>query len=133
MKHFIAMVLISLLLVACAAQPQATLEGTWVLTSLDGNTQVGAVVGGRDITLEFGEDGRAGGSGGCNGYGADYSLNGNAVQFMQPISTMMYCEPEAVMQNEAAFLQALVAVGEFQLSGDTLTLSGGGHTLVFTR
>ncbi|MCW5873291.1 MAG: META domain-containing protein [Anaerolineales bacterium] len=133
MKLFIALLLVSLL-VACAAQPQASLdEGTWVLTSLDGNTQVGMVVGGRDITLEFGEDGQSGGSGGCNGYGAGYTVSGNTVSFEQPFSTLMYCEPELIMQNEAAYLQALSLVNGYQISGTTLTLTGGGHTLVFNR
>lgn len=121
--------LLGLLLVACAAQPQPNLEGNWVLTSLDG----AQMDGNPDITLQFGEDGRAGGSGGCNHYGADYNLSGSRISFGQPMSTLMYCEPEAVMQNEATFLQALVAASELQLSGNTLTLSGGGHTLVFTR
>lgn len=136
MKTMLTFVLLgALALSACASVPQSHElgGGTWVLTSLDGNSQVGSAADGNDITLQFGEDGRAGGSGGCNQYGADYTVSGNMVSFDQPVSTLMYCEPELVMQNEAAYLQALTMVGEWQINGNTLTLTGGGHSLVFTR
>ncbi|UYN89216.1 MAG: META domain-containing protein [Anaerolineales bacterium] len=136
MKTILIMAMLgAILLSACAATPQSPAlgGGAWVLTSLDGNSQVGSAAGGNDITLQFGEDGRAGGSGGCNQYGAGYTVSGNSVSFEQPVSTLMYCEPDQVMQNEAAYLQALTMVGEWQISGNTLTLTGSGHTLVFTR
>lgn len=137
MKTMLTMMLLmaALLLSACAGAPQSPqLAGSaWVLASLDGNTQVGSGIGGKDITLQFGEDGRAGGSAGCNQYGAGYTVSGNTVAFEQAVSTLMYCEPEAVMQNEAAYLQALTMVGEWQIEGNTLTMTGGGHMLVFSR
>lgn len=136
MKTTFAMMLLgAVLLSACAGVSQSPELGgdAWVLTSLDGTTEVGGAIGGNDITLQFGEDGRAGGSGGCNQYGAGYTVSGNTVTFEQAVSTLMYCEPEQVMQNEAAYLQALALVGEWQIQGSTLTLTGGGHTLVFTR
>lgn len=136
MKTMLMMAMLgAVLLSACAASPQSPELGgqAWVLTSLDGSREVGSAAGGNDITLQFGEDGRAGGSGGCNQYGAGYTVSGNNVSFEQAVSTLMYCEPELVMQNEAAFLQALSMVGEWRIEGNTLTLTGGGHTLVFTR
>lgn len=133
-KLLLVSILAALVLAACGAQP-AQLSGTsWVLSSLDGSTQVGSAAGGNEITLEFDAAGRAGGNGGCNGYGADYALGGNgSIEFGVPISTMMACEPALVMQNESAFLSALAEVTNFQIVGNTLTLTGGGHTLVFTR
>ncbi|UYN90978.1 MAG: META domain-containing protein [Anaerolineales bacterium] len=136
MKTMLTLMLLgAVALSACASVPQSPElgGGAWVLTSLDGNTQVGSAAGGNDITLQFGEDGRAGGSGGCNQYGAGYTVSGNMLTFEQPVLTLMYCEPELTMQNEAAYLQALTMVGEWQINGSTLTLTGGGHTLVFTR
>lgn len=127
--------LLAALLSACAASPAGSSEpqGSWVLASLDGSTEVGAAMGGKDITLEFIGDGRVAGSAGCNQYNASYTLNGSSISFLQPASTLMACFPEIVMQNEAAFLQVLTAATEFELVGDTLTITGGGHALVFTR
>lgn len=121
------------LLAACAS-PSTDLAGTsWTLTSLDGSTQVGEAAGGRPMTIEFDSEGRAGGSAGCNGYGADYSLTAEDISFGPAVSTLMACEPQLVMENEAAFLQALGEISSYAISGNTLTLTGGGHALVFAR
>lgn len=137
MKHSLLLTLLigAVLASACAAQPtqaQAP-DGSWTLVSLDGSTEIGADAGGKDITLQFIEEGRVAGSAGCNQYNAAYTVDGAAISFVQPVSTLMACQPELVMQNEAAFLQALTMVTSFELSADTLTLTGGGHTLVFGR
>ena len=133
-KILLISTLAAMALVACGAQPVQLSGTSWVLSSLDGSTQLGAVAGGNDITIEFDAAGRAGGNGGCNGYGADYTLTGNGgIEFGPAVSTMMYCEPDLVMQNESALLSALAEITNFQVVGNTLTLTGGGHTLVFTR
>jgi heat shock protein HslJ len=130
-----ALLLAAACVAACAGQGAANAftESHWVLTSLNGSSEIGAALDGKDITLDFTEGQRVAGSAGCNQYNAGYTLQGQALSFHQPVSTLMACMPEKVMENETAFLQALAAVTEVQLSGDTLTLTGGGHTLVFNR
>jgi heat shock protein HslJ len=130
-----ALAIFAALLTACASNSPNGLAGTsWTLTSLDGSAQVGAAVGGSPITIEFDAEGRAGGSSGCNSYGADYSTNpANGITISQAVSTLMACMDQLVMENEAAFLQALSAITSYEIDGDTLTLAGGGHTLIFTR
>lgn len=130
-----ALAVLAVLLTACASGGGDTLAGTsWTLTSLDGSAQVGAAAGGSPITIEFDAEGRAGGSAGCNSYGGDYSTSGaNGIAFSAVVSTLMACQDQLVMENEAAFLQALSAVSSYKVSGNTLTLSGGGHTLIFNR
>lgn len=126
-------ILLAIALAACAA-PSSGLAGTnWTLTSLDGSTQVGEAAGGAAITLEFGADGHAGGSAGCNNYGSDYTVSDGGISFTAPVSTLMACLDQLVMENEAAYLQALIEIDSYALSGNRLTLTGGEHTLVFSR
>jgi heat shock protein HslJ len=105
------------------------LAGTsWELVSLDG----AAPVGDTPVTLIFSEDGSAGGSAGCNTYGASYTLEGDALTFSQAFSTMMACMQEGVMEQETGFLGALSMVTGYTLADGQLTLTtGDGMELVF--
>jgi heat shock protein HslJ len=104
-----------------AASP-LPLEGTaWQLTALpDGATPDEGVV----ATAKF-QDGRLGGTGGCNSFGADYTLDGDRLTIGAPASTMMACA-EPIMAVEAAYLAALADVESYATTGDTLTLAGAG-------
>ncbi|MCU0476726.1 MAG: META domain-containing protein, partial [Anaerolineae bacterium] len=102
---------------------------TWQLVSLG----VAPVVEGSIITLGFNPDGSSGGNAGCNGYGAGYTLDGDALTFESPMSTMMYCEPEALMTQEIAYLAALASVTRYTLDGDALLLEGDQTLLSFER
>lgn len=122
-------------LIACifalpaTAQMPDPLAGTaWGLVTINGES----VVDGSTVTLSFGEDGRAFGSGGCNGYGTSYSFNEDRIFFSQAISTMMACMDEGVMQQELDFLSALSTAETFTQTAEqlTITLADGGE-LVF--
>ena len=127
-------------LLALAALPAACgipevavdLEGSeWVLTSLDGE----APLGGTQISLAF-EDGRAGGFAGCNGYGGPYEVDGNSLAIEEIASTAQGClEPEGVMTQEGAYLDALLGVAGYQVADDRLELSdeSGAVRLVYAR
>jgi heat shock protein HslJ len=92
-----------------------------------------ALVDGSSITLAFGDDGRAVGSGGCNGYGGSYRINGDALSFSDLISTLRACAQGGVMAQETAYLAAIGAATTYTLEGDTLTIRYDGGALVFTR
>jgi len=115
---------------------KADLSGTeWNLESYLNST--GGMVSelkGTDITLEFGEDGRLGGSGGCNNYFASYELDGEKLTVGPAGSTMM-AGPEDVMAQESAFLGLLGSVAGYQIEGDRLTLTDadGREILVFSE
>lgn len=105
--------------VAAPADPPP-LEGTaWVLAELPGNT----LAPGSTVTLRF-EDGRAGGSDGCNRFGVAYSGTGSALRF-EPggMSTQMACAPE-LMQQASAFMSSLMATQSYQVSAGQLSLLG---------
>ncbi len=111
---------------------QARAEGTddglagseWQLVAINDTPAAEGVVS----TLTFGYDGRAGGSGGCNGYGGDYTAAGDRLTFGMLVSTLMACDGPAMTQ-ESAFLDALGRTASYAIdeAGQlVLTLSDGG-------
>jgi peptidyl-Lys metalloendopeptidase len=132
-----ATILIAALLAACASaepdQPSAggiTLAGTeWVLTSLAGN----APMQGTQITLSF-EAESLGGSGGCNTYGGSYTASDDSLAVSDLYWTEMAClEPEGILDQELAYLNALNAVASYRVDAGRLQLYGeaGTQVLVF--
>lgn len=124
------------LLAACTPISADQLSGTsWVLVSLDGKTQVGEIIGGRAVTLYFESSGEAGGSGGCNSFGATYEADpaNGSISFSEIVSTLMACTDEGVGDVEAAYFAALSTADRYEVTGDSLTITGGGHSLVFVR
>jgi heat shock protein HslJ len=131
----LAVVAAMFVLIACvpitregAAAPTADpLAGTgWVLSELNGQP----VVADTTVTLQFGADGQASGTDGCNRYNSSYSTEGDAIQFSPNAAmTMMAC-PEPIMDQAAAYMAALTTAATFAVDGDTLTLSdASGATL----
>ena len=80
------------------------LAGTsWVLSSLDGNLPVPDTT----VTLQFGADGTASGTDGCNQYSTTFTQDGANLTINQPMaSTMMAC-PEPIMNQATAYTAAL--------------------------
>jgi heat shock protein HslJ len=129
-----ATTLLVALLAACAtAEPDqspaggATLPGTeWVLTSLTGSTPIE----GTQITLNFGE-GSLEGSGGCNTYGGSYTATGDSLHLSDLYWTEMAClEPEGILDQELAYLNALNSVASYQVDAGRLELYDGAGTQI---
>jgi heat shock protein HslJ len=95
----------------------------WNLVSFGPVDDVQPVIPGSEITLEFGNDRRAGGNGGCNSYGANYEVSGNMLTLGPIESTLVACVDQAVMQQEGGYFQALSTAGEYEISGDQLQIS----------
>ncbi|MDY0872842.1 META domain-containing protein [Dongia rigui] len=120
----------SLMLAACAggASSETQIMGvTWVADEIGGTP----VLPDSEVTLTFNPDGRSGGKGGCNTYGAGYQRNGNALTFEQAMSTQMFCAPDALMAQEHAYLNLLPQVTGFERSGDKLTLNTPAKSILF--
>ncbi len=134
-KIFGFWILCFILLTACSPGASSQLAGTsWKLVSLDGNTQVGEALGGQSVTLGFTSGAEAGGSAGCNSFGAKYEASSNgSISFSEIISTLMACTQEGVGEVETAYLDVLNAAEHYEVSATSLTITGGGHTLVFER
>lgn len=101
------------------------LEGvTWTLSD---KSALGVALSGVDITARFLE-GQVNGFGGCNQYSGTYVLNRDNQLTIKPgASTMMAC-PDPQMAAETAYLKALPLVAGYEISGETLTLSGPNGT-----
>jgi heat shock protein HslJ len=116
------------------AQSLATLEGVqWSLVSYADKTGNQAeVLPETRITAQF-KDGRISGTGGCNAYSAPYEAKDGKISVGSGISTMMMCSPQAVMDQESAYLKALRAAAGYKIVGDRLTISDakGATLLIF--
>jgi len=72
------------------------------------------------VTAEFTEDGKVGGSAGCNRYSGQYTVSGSNIEFKQSMaSTMMACDGP-VMDQETAYFQALTAAKKFRCEGRSI-------------
>ncbi len=116
----IAFVLLTLLLAACGGgAPAASLTGTaWRLTQLNGQP----IVENTTPTLTFDADGQAGGQGSCNGFGGSYETENEKLTFGPLRSTLMACMETGVMEQEAAYFEALAKTTSYSVAGERLTL-----------
>ena len=80
------------------------------------------VVEGSTVTLQFDGAGQAGGNGGCNSFGTEYQVQNGTLSFGEIASTLMACADEGISEQEQQYYQALESVGEFEVSGDRLTI-----------
>jgi len=109
-----------LLLAACSTSgsSQDLTGNIWLLSELNSE----APITGTTITAEFDEDGRVGGSSGCNNYSTSFTVDGNQLTFSEPMaSTMMAC-PEPIMEQERDYTQALADTATFEITNDELIL-----------
>lgn len=130
---------IILILVALLGCNQKTPEppGTeWDLISLDGNN----IIEGTAITLNF-TDEYLGGEMGCNGYGGSpdggkYRVTGDGtLTLILPLAvTVQLCtEPEGIMEQEAAYIEALRNATNFRMVDNRLEIGNeeGEIILIF--
>jgi len=124
-------------LAACASSGgpagEARLEGTvWQLASYaDGQGQTVTALADSKVTAEF-QDGQVGGSAGCNQYGGEYKHSGKRLTVGMLAMTEMYCQSEALMDQEQAYLAALGSAASFQIAAGRLEVSNGEGEVVLT-
>ncbi|UCC63551.1 MAG: META domain-containing protein [Anaerolineae bacterium] len=109
------------------------LDGTeWVLTSLHGQS----LIEGTNITLNF-AGGVLSGFAGCNAYGGEYTAADEGILAIPELAiTAQDCqEPEGVMQQEAAYVEALQDATAYRVTDGRLELENaeGETTLVFAQ
>ena len=132
-KYLLILFVLSLALYACAAEdPSASLLGSWNLTSYGPAGSQTPVVADSGASLTFNEDGTIGGNSGCNGFGGQYTVEGNQVSFSEIVSTLILCD-EPLMSQEEAVHQVLNETATYEIDGTTLTLTNNGMVLVLTR
>lgn len=108
----------------------ALVGARWRLVELEGQPSL-AGGGAREPHLIFARDSvdRVGGATGCNSMGGRYEADGERIRFSDLFSTKMACVEEERMRQETRFVGALERADGYSISGDTLTLSGGGTVL----
>lgn len=105
---------------------EPVLPGTsWILSSLNGNLPATEI----PITLQFGADGTASGSDGCNRYMTQFAESENTLTFSPIAGTMMACEEPAGSQA-AAYTQALASVTNFAKGSRDLVLFAGNEIVL---
>ena len=111
---------------------QRVLAGTeWQLASLGPPGSEADIVAGTTPSIKFGEDGRVGGSTGCNNYGGAYEVRGDTISIGRLVSTRRACLDQNANEQERLFLAALEAANRFRLSSNRLTIfSDRGRTVL---
>ena len=126
--------ILSLFMFGSAFASQRPLAGSqWRLESFGKEGDERPVADGTTITIQFGTDGRASGSSGCNSYSGTYNAEGDHLTFGQMISTMRACVEPKANEQEQKYMAALRAITRFKVSDSQLVLSDGGEvTLNFS-
>jgi heat shock protein HslJ len=117
------------------AKPGAAIALEGVMWKLDGylNNQgqyVNALPD-AEVTLKM-EGGQVSGRAGCNQYSGPYEVSGNQLTFGLFGATQMYCVPEALMDQEGAFLTALGSAASYQIADTRLLIADAAGKAVLT-
>ena len=95
------------------AAPVTLFDTNWLAEDING----GGVIDDAQSTFSVASDGRVSGRGGCNGYFAQATIDGNSIKIGKAGATMMACAP-ALMDQEGKFLAALEKAATFRIDGD---------------
>ncbi len=134
MRSKSVLLLLTILVISCATTTlaqrdrdlstgQAVLAGTqWRLISMGRIGSAANLVSGSSVTLNFGNDGRVSGSGGCNSYGGSFRVQGDRLTFTQVFSTKRACLSTEGNRQESQYFLALESANRFRLSGNQLSI-----------
>ncbi len=134
------LMILMIILSACSpVQPAApsapSLDGTkWALAGFGPPDGLTPPVANTHPTLDF-ADGQVSGSAGCNGFGASFTLDGNTIQFSTEgfMTTLMYCDPAEIMDQETRLLDWLQKAETFEMLGEQLVIHTSEGDLVFNK
>jgi heat shock protein HslJ len=135
-QYTLIIILILVSLLGCSQQTNELAGSNWELVSLNGKD----LIEGTSISLEFTET-YLGGEMSCNGYGGSpdtgkyISKSNGTFQLEHPFAvTVQLCtDPEGIMEQEAAYIEALKNADHFQVVENRLEFKdkAGIVTLVF--
>jgi heat shock protein HslJ len=117
--------LIVLALTACTGgKGSPSIQGQWELVSYGSPSSQMPAASDVITSIEF-KDGQMSGNVGCNGFGGEYSVEGDAITFGPVMSTMMFCEETA--GQESGTLAVFQERATFFLDGDMLTIASADN------
>ncbi|MGF1499212.1 MAG: META domain-containing protein [Elainellaceae cyanobacterium] len=113
-----------ILLTFTKAVPPALTGTLWQLIAYNnGQGSVVSVIAGTNITATFDGNGGLTGFAGCNNYIVSYEATADTIDMGVGVSTRKFCsQPEGVMAQESAYLQALETASTYTIEGNTLIL-----------
>ena len=128
MKKIMIGLLVMIVLSACAGSSSASVEGQWKLVSYNQTAAMPDV----EASIEF-KDGQMSGNVGCNGFGGEYTVSGDTLEFGPVMSTMMFCE--AVADQESTVLATLQEKTSFVIDGNMMTIisADGSSSIVLEK
>ncbi len=96
-------------LAACSSSSTSLGEPVGTAQALLGSQWVdaGPTIGQTPVSLDIAKDGLLSGHSACNRYMGKAEISGTSVRLVQSGSTRMFCFPQAVMDTESRFAQAL--------------------------
>jgi heat shock protein HslJ len=110
---------------AAPPSPNAELRNTrWALQTLDGEAHANAGRSGDVHVVLNGKTQQLAGFAGCNRVKGRFVQRGTELALSPVASTRMAC-PDATLQREARFMQALSSIDAFRIEGDVLSLLQG--------
>ena len=131
MKRSVALLGVLVLVAGCAITSRnATMDlpGTsWVLADIDGTAPVGET----PPTLAFDDQGSVSGTGGCNTFNGEVTIDGSDLTFGPLATTQMFCAEEGVADQEQTFLTALQDVTSYTVDNEGRLVLQDGATLTF--
>lgn len=105
------------------AIPQTLGGTTWTVTGLLRDDALSSVVEGTELTLDFAEDGNLTGSAGCSKFSGEFTDVDGVLTVSEVTQDTPACtDPEGIMEQEAAFLDALAAPAFIHRDARGLTL-----------
>jgi len=122
------------ILVFSALKPAPLVGPLWGFAGfVDVNGTARSALAGTEITATFDEEGKLGGSAGCNSYNTTYEVSGDKLTIPGPIaSTMMMCPTPGVMEQEAEYLAALELAASYAIEAKQLTLYNAQGQAILT-
>ncbi|MGD1120079.1 MAG: META domain-containing protein [Dehalococcoidales bacterium] len=117
------------------ASDNAQLEGvSWVLKFYGQPGNLTNVLPSAEVTLIAEKaNSHVSGSGGVNGYGGDFSVNGDKLTITNLIHTMIASTNQALNEQENTFFSILGSAQSFKINDDELTITGTSGILVMTQ
>ena len=132
-KYLLILSVLVLSVTACTAEePSVSLIGSWRLVSYGPVGSLAPAVENSEAGITFNEDGTLAGNSGCNGYGGNYTVEGDEITFSEIVSTLIFCDEPLGGQEEAVY-QVLTDTASFEIDGNTLTLTNNDRVLVLER
>jgi heat shock protein HslJ len=116
-----------------AGDENSLVGSQWQLESFGPTAAEMPVIASSTVTLEFDTADQATGSGGCNTYGGNYTVQGDSISFGKIISTERACVEEGVTEQEQQYFAALQTAESFSQTAERLTIlyDGGQNALNF--